>query len=153
MGLVRARETTRGHGRGRLRLRGLLRFADPPKPTAAAAIVRLARAGVRLKILSGDDPVVVRRLAGLVGLRAGTVLSGLEVAALGDAALAVRVRKVDAFGRLTPDQKARVVRALQARGAVVGFLGDGINDAPGLAQADVGLRSRERPGWLRRPPT
>jgi len=118
---------------------GFCAFADPPKPTAAAAIARLARAGVRLKILSGDDPVVVRRLAGLVGLHAGTVLSGPEVAALSDAALAVRVRKVDAFGRLAPDQKARVVRALQARGVVVGFLGDGINDAPGLAQADVGL--------------
>ena len=118
---------------------GFCAFADPPKPTAAAAIARLARAGVRLKILSGDNPVVVRRLAGLVGLRAGTVLSGPEVAALSDAALAVRVRKVDAFGRLTPDQKARVVRALQAKGAVVGFLGDGINDAPGLSQADIGL--------------
>ena len=118
---------------------GFCAFADPPKPTAAAAIARRARAGVRLKILSGDDPVVVRRLAGLVGLKAGTVLSGPEVAALSDAALAVRVRTVDAFGRLTPDQKARVVRALQSRGAVVGFLGDGINDAPGLAQADVGL--------------
>ncbi len=118
---------------------GFCAFADPPKPTAAAAIARLARAGVRLKILSGDDPVVVRRLAGLVGLHAGTVLSGPEVAALSDASLAVQVRKVDAFGRLTPDQKARVVRALQAKGAVVGFLGDGINDAPGLAQADIGL--------------
>ncbi|MEL6063046.1 magnesium-translocating P-type ATPase [Methylobacterium sp. DCY52] len=118
---------------------GFCAFADPPKPTAAAAIARLARAGVRLKILSGDDPVVVRRLAGLVGLRAGTVLSGSEVAGLSDAALAVRVRKVDAFGRLTPDQKARVVRALQSKSAVVGFLGDGINDAPGLAQADIGL--------------
>ncbi|MBP1179907.1 Mg2+-importing ATPase [Methylobacterium sp. PvR107] len=118
---------------------GFCAFADPPKPTAAAAIARLARAGVRLKILSGDDPVVVRRLAGLIGLHAGTVLSGPEVAALSDAALAVRVREVDAFGRLTPDQKARVVRALQAKGAVVGFLGDGINDAAGLAQADIGL--------------
>jgi len=118
---------------------GLCAFADPPKPTAAAAIERLARAGIRLKILSGDDPVVVRRLAGLVGLQADTVLSGPEVAALSDAALAVRVRTVDAFGRLTPDQKARVVRVLQSEGAVVGFLGDGINDAPGLAQADVGL--------------
>ena len=124
---------------GDLVFEGFCAFADPPKPTAAAAIARLARAGVRLKVLSGDDPVVVRRLAGLVGLRARTVLSGSEVAALSDAALAVRVRTVDAFGRLTPDQKARVVRALQARGAVVGFLGDGINDAPGLAQADVGL--------------
>lgn len=118
---------------------GFCAFADPPKPTAAAAVTRLARAGVRLKILSGDDPVVVRRLASLVGLHTTTVLSGSEVAALSDAALAVQARKVDAFGRLTPDQKARIVRALQARGAIVGFLGDGINDAPGLAQADIGL--------------
>ncbi|QGY02029.1 magnesium-translocating P-type ATPase [Methylobacterium mesophilicum SR1.6/6] len=118
---------------------GFCAFADPPKPTADAAIARLARAGVHVKILSGDDPVVVRRLAGLVGLRAGTVLSGPEIAGLSDAALTVRVRKVDAFGRLAPDQKARVVRALQAKGAVVGFLGDGINDAPALAQADIGL--------------
>ena len=124
---------------GDLVLEGFCAFADPPKPTAVAAIARLARAGVRLKIMSGDDPVVVRRLAGLVGLHARTILTGSEIAALSDAALAVRVRTVDAFGRLTPDQKVRVVRALQAKGAVVGFLGDGINDAPGLAQADVGL--------------
>ena len=118
---------------------GVCAFADPPKPTAAAAIARLAQAGVRLKILSGDDPVVVRRLAGLVGLNAVTVLSGPDVAALSDAALAVQVRRVDAFGRLTPDQKARIVKALQSGRAVVGFLGDGINDAPGLKQADIGL--------------
>ncbi|MFG1428943.1 magnesium-translocating P-type ATPase [Roseixanthobacter glucoisosaccharinicivorans] len=118
---------------------GLCAFADPPKATAAAAIARLAKAGVRLKILSGDDPVVVRRLAGLVGLNAAEVLSGADVAALSDDALAVRVREVDAYGRLAPDQKSRIVKALQARGAVVGFLGDGINDAPGLKAADIGL--------------
>ncbi len=118
---------------------GLCAFADPPKATAAAAIARLAKAGVRLKILSGDDPVVVKRLAGLVGLKADEVLSGADVAALSDAALAVRVRQVDAYGRLSPDQKSRIVKALQARGAVVGFLGDGINDAPGLKAADIGL--------------
>ena len=118
---------------------GFCAFADPPKATAAAAIARLAQAGVHVKILSGDDPVVVRRLAGLVGLKAEVTLSGPEVAALSDEALAVRVREVDAFGRLTPDQKVRVVRALKANGAVVGFLGDGINDAPGLRQADIGL--------------
>src|SRR6202049_2641761 len=74
---------------------GLCAFADPPKPTAAAAIARLAAAGIRLKILSGDDPVVVKRLAGLVGLNAGQGLSGSDVAALGDDALAVRVQSVD----------------------------------------------------------
>ncbi|MHB2210811.1 magnesium-translocating P-type ATPase [Methylobacterium sp. CM6257] len=120
-------------------LEGFCAFADPPKATAAAAVARLAAAGVRVKILSGDDPVVVHRLARLVGLKGKTTLSGAEVAALSDEALAVRVRAVDAFGRLTPDQKVRVVRALKSDGAVVGFLGDGINDAPALRQADIGL--------------
>jgi Mg2+-importing ATPase len=118
---------------------GICAFADPPKPTAAAAIARLASAGIRLKILSGDDPVVVKRLAALVGLKADRVLSGSEIAALGDDALAVQVRNVDAYGRLAPDQKSRIVKALQARGAIVGFLGDGINDAPALKVADIGL--------------
>ena len=118
---------------------GLCAFADPPKESAPAAIARLAAAGVKLKILSGDDPVVVQRLAGLVGLRAEVVLSGADVANLGDEALAVRVRQVDAYGRLTPDQKSRLVKALQAGGEVVGYLGDGINDAPALKSADIGL--------------
>jgi len=118
---------------------GLCAFADPPKPTAAAAIARLAKAGIRLKILSGDDPVVVKRLAGLVGLKTDTVLSGTDIVALSDDALAVQVQFVDAYGRLAPDQKSRIIKALQARGAVVGFLGDGINDAPGLKVADIGL--------------
>ncbi|MEO6278602.1 magnesium-translocating P-type ATPase [Roseateles sp.] len=118
---------------------GICVFADPPKASAAAAIKQLAAAGITLKVLSGDDPVVVQRLAALVGLRAEKVLSGTDVAALSDAALAVQVRSVDAYGRLAPDQKSRIVRALQASGAVVGFLGDGINDAPALNAADIGL--------------
>jgi Mg2+-importing ATPase len=118
---------------------GLCAFADPAKPTAAAAIARLAAAGIRLKILSGDDPVVVKRLAGEVGLNAEQVLSGRDIAALSDDALAVQVQSVDAYGRLAPDQKSRIVKALQANGQVVGFLGDGINDAPALKAADIGL--------------
>ncbi|MFO1159120.1 MAG: magnesium-translocating P-type ATPase [Reyranellaceae bacterium] len=118
---------------------GLCTFADPPKTTSAAAISRLKDAAVSVKILSGDDPIVVKRLAGLVGLQASTVLSGAEIARLSDEALAVQVRTVDAFGRLTPDQKLRVVKALQASGETVGFLGDGINDAPALKAADIGL--------------
>jgi Mg2+-importing ATPase len=122
-----------------LTFEGLCAFADPPKASAAAAVARLHEAGIRLVILSGDDPVVVERLAGLVGMKAKKVLSGVEVGALSDAALAVRVRKVDAYGRLTPDQKALLIRALQASGAIVGYLGDGINDAPALKAADIGL--------------
>ncbi|WP_027553297.1 magnesium-translocating P-type ATPase [Bradyrhizobium sp. Cp5.3] len=122
-----------------LTFEGYCAFADPPKPTAAAAIARLASGGIKLKILSGDDPVVVKRLADLVGLNAGRVLSGPDIAELSDEALAVRVQSADAFGRLAPDQKSRIVKALQASGEVVGFLGDGINDAPALKAADIGL--------------
>ena len=118
---------------------GLCAFADPPKETAPAAVARLQAAGIRLKILSGDDPVVVARLAGLVGLATARVLSGGDIAKLSDDALAVQVRDVDAYGRLAPDQKARLVRTLQASGAIVGYLGDGINDAPALKLADIGL--------------
>lgn len=122
-----------------LTFEGLCTFADPPKTTAGAAIAELAAAGVRVKILSGDDPIVVRRLAGMVGLDGAAVLSGSEVARLSDEALAVQVRSVNAFGRLTPDQKSRLIKALQAAGETVGFLGDGINDAPALKAADIGL--------------
>ena len=118
---------------------GLCAFADPPKPTAGAAIARLAAAKVKVKILSGDHPAVVGRLCGLVGLRAQRVLTGPDIAELSADALKVQARKVDAFARLTPDQKARIIRALQAGGEVVGFLGDGVNDAPGLKAADIGL--------------
>ncbi|MFH6783303.1 MULTISPECIES: magnesium-translocating P-type ATPase [Methylobacterium] len=120
-------------------LEGICAFADPPKAGAAAALAALTAAGVRVKILSGDDAIVVRRLAGLVGLSVGRVLSGPEVAEMDDDALAAQVRRIDAYGRLSPDQKVRVVKALQAGGEVVGFLGDGINDAPGLRHADIGL--------------
>ena len=122
-----------------LTFEGICAFADPPKATSGAAIARLAAAGIRVKILSGDDPVVVKRLAGLVGLNPETVLSGSDIAELSDDALAVQVQTVDAYGRLAPDQKSRLIKALQSRGDVVGFLGDGINDAPALKVADIGL--------------
>lgn len=118
---------------------GLCAFSDPPKPSAAAAIADLARSGVGLKILSGDDAVVVKRLASLVGLNVECVLSGADVAELSDDALAVQVQSANAFGRLVPHQKSRIVKALQANGEVVGYLGDGINDAPALKAADIGL--------------
>ncbi len=122
-----------------LTFEGICAFADPPKATCTAAIARLAAAGIRVKILSGDDPVVVKRLAGLVGLNPETVLSGSDIDELSDDALAVQVQTVDAYGRLAPDQKSRLIKALQSRGDVVGFLGDGINDAPALKVADIGL--------------
>lgn len=118
---------------------GFCTFADPPKASAGDAVKRLAAAGVRVKVLSGDDPLVVARIAGLVGLDAAAIMAGPELATLSEDALRARVQAVDLFGRLTPDQKVRVVRALQARGETVGFMGDGVNDAPGIRVADVGL--------------
>jgi Mg2+-importing ATPase len=127
-----------GDGRD-LVLEGLCTFADPPKATAPSAIARLHGLGVRVKILSGDDPVVVRRLAGLVGLKAERILTGPDLDRLSASALKVQARRVDIYARLSPDQKSRLIQALKAGGEVVGFLGDGINDAPALKAADVGL--------------
>ncbi|MDR4307246.1 magnesium-translocating P-type ATPase [Chelatococcus sambhunathii] len=122
-----------------LTLEGLCFFADPVKPTSREAIARLAAMGVRIKILSGDAPAVVAHVAREVGLPPSSVLSGDQVAGLSDAALAETAAHVDLFARLEPEQKVRVVRALSATGSTVGFLGDGINDAPAIRAADVGL--------------
>lgn len=118
---------------------GLCAFEDPPKPSAAAAIARLAALGVRVKVISGDAAPVLRHLVQALGLPAGELLTGEEIARLSDAALAVQVEATDLFARVSPDQKARVIRALQSRGHTVGFLGDGINDAPAIRTADCGL--------------
>jgi P-type Mg2+ transporter len=118
---------------------GFCVFVDPPKPDAAEAIARLANAGVRVAILSGDSVAVVRHLAAAVGMSARGFITGEEVAQLGDAALSGRIEAVDLYARLSPDQKTRVVLALRQRGHTVGFLGDGVNDAPAIHAADVGL--------------
>lgn len=118
---------------------GLCTFADPPKATAPQAIARLGGLGVRVKILSGDDPIVVGRLAALVGLRAEKVLTGADIDRLSASALKVQAHSVDIFARMSPEQKSRVIHVLQASGEVVGYLGDGINDAPALKGADIGL--------------
>jgi Mg2+-importing ATPase len=118
---------------------GLLAFEDPPKPSAAGAIARLAAAGVRVKIISGDAAPVLAHLVAALGIPARGMLTGEDLAGLDDAALSARVEATDLYARISPDQKARVIRALQARGHTVGFLGDGINDAPAIRQADCGL--------------
>ena len=118
---------------------GLCTFADPPKASAPAAVARLAAAGVRVVILSGDDPLVVGRLAKIVGLRAQEAIVGADLSILSIDALRVQTRDTDVFARLSPDQKVRIVHALRAAGEVVGFMGDGVNDAPGIKAADVGL--------------
>lgn len=118
---------------------GCAAFIDPPKASAGVAARQLADAGVRVKVISGDAAPVVRHLAETLGLPARGLMTGEEIAALGDAALAVRVNKVDLFARVAPEQKARLVLALRRAGHTVGFIGDGINDAPAIHAADVGL--------------
>lgn len=118
---------------------GFCVFVDPPKPSAAAAITRLAAAGVRVKVISGDHEAVVRHLVETLNVPARNLLTGGELAKLTDSALIARVQSTDLFARISPDQKTRIIRALQARGHTVGFLGDGVNDAPAIRAAEVGL--------------
>lgn len=118
---------------------GCAAFIDPPKASAGVAACQLAAAGVRVKVISGDAAPVVRHLAETLALPARGLMTGEEIAALGDAALAARVRDVDLFARIAPEQKACLVLALRRAGHTVGFIGDGINDAPAIHAADVGL--------------
>jgi len=118
---------------------GILVFLDPPKIGAAAALAALAAHGVRVKILTGDDELVTRHVCAQLGFPLADVLHGHDMQHLDIPALHARVEQADAFCRVTPAQKARILEALKARGHVVGFLGDGINDAPSLRIADAGI--------------
>jgi Mg2+-importing ATPase len=120
---------------------GFLAFLDPPKETAAEAIRALAQHGVQIKVLTGDNEVVTRKICKEVGLQVEAALLGRQIEEMSDGELAEVVEGTTIFAKLSPTQKARVVSALQRRDHTVGFLGDGINDAPGLREADVGRRS------------
>ncbi len=120
-------------------LKGFVSFLDPPKETAGPAIAALQKRGVRVKILTGDNPLVTRRICEEVGLQVGKVVLGGEIESMTEAVLSRSVIENDVFARLSPAHKQRIIRALQSAGHVVGFMGDGINDAPALRAADVGL--------------
>ncbi|WP_080407051.1 magnesium-translocating P-type ATPase [Burkholderia ubonensis] len=120
-------------------VRGFLTFLDPPKESAAPALAALRENGVAVKVLTGDNPTVTIKVCRQVGLEPGKPVLGTEVDALDDTTLAQVVERTTVFAKLTPLQKARIVTALQANGHTVGFLGDGINDAPALRDADVGI--------------
>ncbi|WP_374255702.1 magnesium-translocating P-type ATPase [Aquabacterium sp.] len=122
-----------------LTLLGYVAFLDPPKESAQPALAALKRHGVAVKILTGDNEVVTRKVCREVGLPVERVLLGHEVEALSDIALQEAVGDTQVFAKLSPDQKARVIAALRARGHVVGYMGDGINDGPALKAADVGI--------------
>jgi Mg2+-importing ATPase len=120
-------------------VRGFLTFLDPPKASAAPAIKALRDYGVTVKVLTGDNPIVTSKICRDVGLEPGIPLLGPEIEAMDDIALCQAVKDCSVFAKLTPLHKSRVVKALQANGHTVGFLGDGINDAPALRDADVGI--------------
>lgn len=122
-----------------LTLIGFVAFLDPPKESARPALEALRKHGVRAKVLTGDNTPVTRKVCLEVGLDVERVIEGPEIEAMDDAALARAVEQCDVFTRLTPLQKERIVRALRAKGHVVGFLGDGINDAAALHAADIGI--------------
>ncbi|WP_313047596.1 magnesium-translocating P-type ATPase [Pseudomonas soli] len=120
-------------------IRGFLTFLDPPKETAGPAIAALREMGVKVKVLTGDNPVVTCKVCREVGLEPGQPLLGQDIERLDDTQLKALVEERTVFAKLTPLQKSRVLKALQANGHTVGFLGDGINDAPALRDADVGI--------------
>lgn len=122
-----------------LALVGYIAFLDPPKESTAAALTALARHGVAVKVLSGDNAAVCRHVCRLVGIAPAILIDGSQVERLDDAGLAQAAARANVFARLTPEQKTRVIRSLQRQGRVVGFLGDGINDGPALKCADVGI--------------
>jgi Mg2+-importing ATPase len=120
-------------------LRGYVAFLDPPKNTAARALAALHNHGVAVKILTGDNHLISRKVCKDVGLLADPMLEGGEIEKMSDAELSEAAEKTALFARLSPAHKERVIRVLRARGHVVGCMGDGINDAPALRAADVGI--------------
>ena len=118
---------------------GFFTFSDEPLETAAEALRIMAEDGVQVKILTGDNELVTRFVCDQVGLKSKKIVLGDEVERMNDTALSHVAEEVNIFARLSPMQKHRVLLALKSRGHVVGFLGDGINDAPSLRSADVGI--------------
>ena len=118
---------------------GLITFIDPPKESARESLKLLAQSGIELKILTGDNELVTRKTCELIGLEIKGTLTGTDIEAMDVQTLSRQVEHVTIFSRLTPAQKNRVMMALRHNGHVVGFMGDGINDAPSIREADVGI--------------
>jgi len=120
-------------------LKGFLAFLDPPKDSASEALSRLSQYNVGVKILTGDNDLVTTTICRQVGLPVDNVLLGPAIEEMDDARLQEAAEKATVFAKLSPAHKERIIRALQKKGHVVGFMGDGINDAPALKSADVGI--------------
>ena len=122
-----------------LTLVGYIAFLDPPKESSAPALKALAEHGVAVKILTGDNHLVTRKICKEVGLPTSGIVLGADVEAMSDEELAQSAEQNNVFARLTPAHKERIVKALRSRSHIIGFLGDGINDAPAIRAADIGI--------------
>ncbi len=122
-------------------LQGFLAFYDPPKQRAKETLVFMEKHGVEIKILTGDSPLVTKKICEDLGLEITGIVNGeeLDINKLDDEAIAHKARHANIFARLSPSQKEKIISVLRKNGKVVGFLGDGINDAPSLKSADVGI--------------
>ena len=127
------------HDEADLVLAGFVSFADPVLPDVAEVLAELKRDGVTVKILTGDNELVARHLCTSIGLSDQQVVTGDDIARIDDAALGHLAEQASVFARVSPAQKDRIITALKRRGHVVGYMGDGINDAPSLHTADVGI--------------
>jgi Mg2+-importing ATPase len=141
---VAIRRFDQQHAAGRedesgLSFAGFLLFLDPPKEGVRKTLADLARRGIAVKVISGDNRYVAAHLAHSIGLRAEKIMTGEELSKLTKSALFASVQHTDLFVEIDPNQKERIVQALRSRGHVVGYLGDGINDAPALHEADIGI--------------
>lgn len=122
-----------------LHLAGFIVFLDQPKPSAAASIARLAQLGITVKIVTGDNPLVAETVCRTLNVTSGGTLTGADLDSLDDAQLTAAVTEATIFARVSPEQKARILRAQRDAGSAVAFLGDGVNDALALHHADVGI--------------
>ena len=120
-------------------LTGFIGFLDPAKPSAKPSIEALHKLGVTLKVLTGDNDVVTKKICRDVGIPVNNILLGNELESITDEELSKRIDEISIFAKLSPAQKSRVVKVLQSKGHTVGFMGDGINDAAALRDADVGI--------------
>ncbi len=120
-------------------LLGFIGFLDPPKESAKSAIEKLNKAGIRVVVLTGDNAEVTRCICNKVGINSKQIVTGSQIEKLSDTAVLRLLRKTNIFVKLSPIEKARIVRLLKTAGNVVGYMGDGINDAPSLTNSDVGI--------------
>lgn len=127
------------HDEAEMTLLGFIAFLDPAKKTVSATLKHMHDNGVEIKILTGDNALVTEKIARDINLTVKGVLTGQDIAGMNDLTLAERVERTTIFARVDPEQKMRIIRLLQGNGHVVGYMGDGINDAPSLREADTGI--------------